>query len=59
MERLLVPIPECSRIIGVQRTSIYGLISAGLLQKVKIGRRTLITIESIKALVARSKVEPE
>lgn len=42
-------------ILGVSRTRVYDLIKSGDLQAVKIGRRTLITHESIEALVARLK----
>ncbi len=59
MRPLTVDIPECTKLIGVRRTTLYSLIRQGLLQKVKIGRRTLITMESVDALVAASKAGPE
>lgn len=36
---------------GLGVTSIYKLIAEGRLETVKIGRRTLVKIESIEALV--------
>lgn len=40
---------------GIARTRVYELINSGDLQAVKLGRRTLITRESIDALVERLK----
>ncbi len=42
---------EAARSIGIGRTKIYELINDGILKPVKIGRRTLITIASIEALI--------
>jgi len=42
----------CAR-LGVGRSTIYELIASGELRTLKIGRRTLITVESQDALVAR------
>jgi excisionase family DNA binding protein len=39
--------------LGVGRSTIYELIASGELRTLKIGRRTLITVESQDALVAR------
>lgn len=50
MEAHLASISEAQRALGIGRTTAYHLIEAGKLEKVKIGRRTLIKISSIKAL---------
>lgn len=50
MERYLASIPNAQRALGIGRTTTYRLMEAGLLERVKIGRRTLITVASIKAL---------
>lgn len=53
MNQITVGIPDFCNRIGVRRTKAYQLIAAGELETVKIGRRTLITVKSIKALLAR------
>lgn len=50
MEAYLASISDAQRALGIGRTTAYRLIEAGKLAKVKIGRRTLIKISSIKAL---------
>ena len=47
---LLVSIPETRRLLSIGRTTAYLLIHSGKLEKVKIGRRTLITRRSAMAL---------
>jgi excisionase family DNA binding protein len=37
--------------LGVGRTTIYDLIRQGRLEKIKLGRRSLVTISSIRRLV--------
>lgn len=49
MDRFFVSIEEACKLLSVGRTKIYELLSEGSLQKRKIGRRTLITVESLKA----------
>lgn len=39
--------------LGISRSMIYELLAQGELRALKIGRRTLITVESQDALVAR------
>ena len=53
METLLVPIEEAARAIGGSRSTVYRLIETGDLERVKIGRRALVTTESIREYVAR------
>lgn len=50
MEPYLASISEVQRALGIGRSTAYRLIGAGKLERVKIGRRTLIKIASIKAL---------
>jgi excisionase family DNA binding protein len=44
--------------LGLGRTSIYVLINDGRLETVKLGRRTLITTTSIRALLSDGR-EPQ
>lgn len=54
MEQLLVPIvPDATGALGISRRKVYLLIDMGELQRVKIGRRALVTTESLRAYVAR------
>ena len=50
MKQLLVGVKEASHTLSVGRTKIFGLLTTGELQRVKIGRRTLITKESVERL---------
>jgi excisionase family DNA binding protein len=40
------------RLGDIGRTTVYGLISSGKLEAVKLGSRTLVTAASIEALLA-------
>lgn len=51
--RMLVSISDtCAELGGVSRTTVYALVNSGLLTKVNIGSRGLITRESLAAYVA-------
>jgi excisionase family DNA binding protein len=50
MQKLIVSIPEAAEVLSLSRSTIYELMDAGELTKVKFGRRT-ITVDSIKAAV--------
>jgi excisionase family DNA binding protein len=47
-----ISIKDAARAIGIGRTKLYELINSGELQVLKIGRRTLVSAASIKALVS-------
>jgi excisionase family DNA binding protein len=51
--RRLAPIPSAQRMLGVGRSTIYALLARGDLVAVKLGARTLITVESIESLLRR------
>lgn len=51
MEPVTVTIPGVEKALNIGKTKIYELISEGRLKTVKIGRRTLVTTDSIRALV--------
>jgi excisionase family DNA binding protein len=55
MDKLTVSIADASNAVGVGRSKVYELINSGQLKTIKIGRRTLITVESIRALVDQKK----
>jgi excisionase family DNA binding protein len=51
MQALSTTVKGAADMIGIGRTTVYSLISENKLQTIKIGRRTLIKIDSIRALV--------
>jgi hypothetical protein len=51
MEPVTVTVDGAQKAIGIGRTKLYELINAGTLKTVTIGRRTLVTCSSIRALV--------
>lgn len=50
MDELLCSIPDAARALGLGRSKVYELISAGSLQTVTIGRRRLVQTKSVRAL---------
>lgn len=51
MHQLTLSIADTCSALSLSRSSIYKLINGGRLRTIKIGARTLVTSESIKALV--------
>lgn len=49
----LVGLVEAGRMLAVGRTTVYRLLRDDQLEGVKIGRRQLVTVESIDAYIAR------
>lgn len=54
-----VTIPTFTKMFGIGRTTAYSLIAQGRLHRVRIGRRTLITVASAEALIAASCASPK
>lgn len=54
MDVLAISVNEAARVLGVGRTSLYGMIRDGRIETVKLGRRTLIKTASIRRLVEDS-----
>jgi excisionase family DNA binding protein len=52
IERLAVTIEEAQQMLGVQRTKVYALLGEGKLTAHKIGRRTVVSVASIRSFVA-------
>ena len=55
MEPLSVTVAEALRLTGLGQTKLYELIGSGDLETVKIGRRTLIPMDSLRALIERRR----
>lgn len=51
MEPIATSINDAAKALSLGRTSIYALIREGRLETVKLGRRTLVRIASIRRLL--------
>ena len=51
MDCISVTVKEAVRLTGIPRTTIYELIRDGALESFKVGRRRLITVESLQRFV--------
>jgi len=51
MEPILTSVAEAAKALGIGRTSIYALIREGRIDVVKLGRRTLVKLASIRRLL--------
>lgn len=51
MDPVTVTVEGAKRALGLGHTTVYRLIGEGKLSTVKVGRRTLIKTDSIRALV--------
>lgn len=59
-ERLVHSIPNTARVLGdVSPNHVRNLISGGLLDRVRIGRRVMVTTASIKRLLEAQQDERE
>lgn len=53
LSRLLLDYEEAGDALNVGRTTIYKLVAAGEITRVKIGKRSLVTADSVRAYVNR------
>lgn len=53
MDRLLLSIPELCDVLNVGRTMAYELIEEKQITRVKVGRRSFVTAESVRGYVNR------
>jgi excisionase family DNA binding protein len=53
MEAIAASINETAKALSLGRTYIYALIREGRLETVKLGRRTLVKVDSIRRLLDR------
>lgn len=52
LEPLAVSPAECARLLSVSRPKVYDLINQGGFPSFKLGSRTLISVEGLRAWVA-------
>jgi excisionase family DNA binding protein len=53
--RYLYPIPETAKLLGCGKTMVYDLIRQNKLHMVHIGRRSLVTAESLQKFLQSLK----
>lgn len=53
-ERLTCTVAEACSAIGLSRAKVYKLISGGVVESVRVGRRRLVKVESLKRLTDTS-----
>jgi len=51
--RDLLPLNEAARTLGVGRSKVYYLIADGEIEAIKVGSKTCVVFESVKAFIAR------
>ena len=56
LDRKTYKLNEVAQALGLGKTTIHKLIREGELQKIKLGRSTLILAESVEALLRRHAV---
>ena len=54
-----VRIPDAVRMTGLSRSKIYLLIAAGDLEAAKVGRSTVVSVESLKAVIHARRIRPK
>jgi excisionase family DNA binding protein len=52
VEPLALSINDAARALSLGRTSIYAMIADGRLEAFKLGRRTLVRVDSLRRIVA-------
>lgn len=55
LEPIAVRIADATRLTGIRRSKLYELMASGDLETVKIGRCTLIPMESLRGLIERGR----
>ena len=51
MNPLATSINDAAKALGLGRTTIYKFIAEGRLEAIKLGRRTLVKVESIRRVI--------
>jgi predicted DNA-binding transcriptional regulator AlpA len=57
-ERLTVRIPQALSMIGLGRSMLYELVSAGEIETIKVGKATLVIVSSLNDFVERRRRPP-
>lgn len=54
-ERMAVSIPDAAWTLSVSENHVRNLIERGQLKRISLGRRVLVTMDSIKALLSKQE----
>lgn len=54
MDPIAISIEDARKALGIGRTKLYELIGEEKLQTFRVGRRRLVTVESIRAFAAQA-----
>lgn len=57
IEPISVRIPEASRMTGLGRSTIYELIASGDIEAAKVGRATVIMVDSIRSFLTANRMQ--
>lgn len=55
IEPVAVRIPQAAAMLGIGRSTLYLCIAAGEIDTIKVGRSTLVPVDSLKAFVASKR----
>lgn len=58
IEPISVRVPDASRMTGLGRSTIYELIASGDIEAAKVGRATVIMVESIRRFLVANRKAP-
>ena len=56
-EKLLVTVEEAAQLLSVNRSTVYDMLGRGDLPSIKIGRRRLISRQSLVDFINRSETQ--
>ncbi len=57
IEPISVRIPDASRMTGLGRSTIYELIASGDIEAAKVGRATVIMVDSIRRFLTANRMQ--
>ncbi len=55
--QLTVRVTDALAMLGIGRTKLYALIGAGEIEIIKVGKLTLIPLDSLEAFIAQRRVK--
>lgn len=55
MKLITVRVPDALRVLGIGKSKLYQLIAAREIEVIKVGRITVIPVESLHEFVGRAK----
>ena len=52
MHKITVSVVEATGLLTIVKTTLFALMREGQLQRIKVGRKTLVTVQSIQDFIA-------